>query len=49
MSKKITTIRVSEELREKLKSMGRKGETYEDIIWKLIEHYEGERDEESCH
>lgn len=38
MSKKeITTIKISKELREKLKTLGGKGETYEDIIWRLLE------------
>jgi hypothetical protein len=32
----ITSIKVSKELRDRLKDMGKKGETYEDIIWRLI-------------
>jgi len=32
-----TTIRISKKLLEVLKRMGRKGETYEDIIWRLLE------------
>lgn len=30
-------ILVSDELKEELKSLGRKGETYEEIIWRLID------------
>jgi predicted CopG family antitoxin len=33
----ITTIQISKETREKLADMGKKGETYDDIIKKLIE------------
>ena len=36
-----TTIRVSVELREHLIKLGVKGQTYEDIIWKLITEEEG--------
>jgi predicted CopG family antitoxin len=32
-----TTIAISEENRDKLKSLGSKGETYDDIIERLIE------------
>ncbi len=32
-----TTIQVSKETREKLKRLGRKGQTYEEIIENLIE------------
>jgi len=35
-----TTIQVSKKLRDKLKELGKKGETYEEIIWRLVEHYE---------
>ncbi len=35
-----TCIRISEETREKLKRLGRKGETYDDIIRRLIEEVE---------
>ncbi|WP_173391302.1 DUF7557 family protein [Thermococcus paralvinellae] len=35
-----TTIQVSVRLRDKLKELGKKGETYEEIIWRLVEHYE---------
>jgi hypothetical protein len=33
----LTTIQLSKETREALADMGKKGETYEDIIKKLIE------------
>lgn len=33
---RITTIRVAEETREKLKELGKKGETYDKIIKELI-------------
>ncbi|MDK2383998.1 MAG: hypothetical protein QI199_04200 [Candidatus Korarchaeota archaeon] len=33
----LTTIQISKETREMLKSLGRKGETYDDIIRRLIE------------
>lgn len=35
--RKKTTIEISFELRDKLRDMGKKGDTYENIIWKLIE------------
>ena len=41
--KDITTIKVSRELKEKLNMLGRKGETYEDIIWKLVRAYETQK------
>jgi len=34
----ITTIQVSKETREELKALGSKGETYDEIIRKLIKH-----------
>ena len=34
--RKKTTIEISFELRDKLAELGKKGDTYEDIIWKLI-------------
>jgi predicted DNA-binding protein len=37
MAKDATTIRISTNLRERLKKLGRKGETYEDIIERLLE------------
>lgn len=36
----IKHIKISEETHEKLTSMGKKGETYDDIISRLLEHYE---------
>jgi predicted CopG family antitoxin len=33
-----TTLKVSKKLTEKLKELGGKSETYEDIIWRLIEN-----------
>ena len=33
---KRSTIQVSEELRNALKDLGKKGESYEDILWRLI-------------
>ncbi|GEM_PF-1019662 len=33
----LTTIQISKETREMLKSLGRKGETYDDIIRRLID------------
>jgi hypothetical protein len=38
--KNMTTIQISIDLREKLKKLGIKGETYEEIIWRLISDYE---------
>ena len=32
----LTTIAISRELRDKIKEFGRKGETYEDIIKRII-------------
>jgi predicted transcriptional regulator len=37
MSKDVTTVRISTELRDKLKKLGTKGETYEDVIQRLLE------------
>lgn len=33
----MTTIQISERLRDKLKEMGKKGDSYEDVIWGLVE------------
>lgn len=33
-----TTIQISIKLREALKQLGKKGDTYEHIIWELIEN-----------
>lgn len=35
---KKSTIAISEDLRNALKDLGKKGESYEDVIWKLV-HY----------
>jgi hypothetical protein len=32
-----TTLQVSIELREQLKQRGKKGETYEDVIWRILQ------------
>jgi len=40
MVSKKTTIWVSVELRERLKQLGKKGDTYEDILNRLLDHYE---------
>jgi len=42
MSKDLTTIQISKKLRDKLKELGKKGETYEDIIGRLVELAERE-------
>ena len=39
--REITSIKVSKELRDRLKALGRKGETYEDILRRLLEEAEG--------
>jgi hypothetical protein len=36
MAGSATTVRISTELRDKLKKLGVKGETYEDIIERLV-------------
>jgi hypothetical protein len=36
MAKDVTTIRISTDLREKLKKLGIKGETYEEIIERVL-------------
>ena len=38
MSSDYSTIKVSKEVKERLKSIGRKGETYNDIIKLLLDH-----------
>ncbi len=45
MTADFTTLKVSKKLTTKLKEIGTKGETYEDIIWRLIDSKkeEGER------
>jgi hypothetical protein len=37
---RITTIQLKETTREKLKDLGKKGETYDQIIEKLLQTYE---------
>lgn len=37
--KGVTTIQLSPETREKLKELGKKGETYEEIILRLLAAY----------
>jgi len=39
--KKWTYIRVSKKLANKLRELGKMGDTYEDVIWRLIEKAEG--------
>jgi len=36
LTKHVTTIRISTELREKLRRLGIKGETYEEILERII-------------
>lgn len=36
----ITTILVSKQAQERLKEIGKKGDTYDDIIVKLLNHFE---------
>jgi len=36
----VTTVKVTKRTREKLAELGKKNETYEDIIERLIEFYE---------
>jgi len=38
--REFTTIQVKKGTRERLKKLGRKGETYNDIITKLLKEYE---------
>lgn len=38
--KKISTIRISEELKERLRKRGEMGESYEDVIRKLLDKIE---------
>jgi predicted CopG family antitoxin len=40
LAKDATTVRISTELRDKLKKLGVKGDTYEDIIQRLLERAE---------
>ncbi len=41
-----TTISLDPETRDRLKSLGRKGESYDDLVNRLIDHYLGLRDRE---
>jgi transcriptional regulator len=41
MAKDVTTVRISTELRNKLKKLGSKGETYEEIIERILKVAEG--------
>jgi hypothetical protein len=36
-----TTIQLEEETRDRLKAFGKKGEIYDDIVIRLMDHYEG--------
>jgi len=47
MAKDITTVRISTELRDRLKKLGAKGETYEDVIQRLVEMTEKNTEERS--
>ena len=40
-----TTILISKELRNSLKDLGKKGETYDDIIGKLVKFYKEKKKE----
>ena len=40
-----TTIQVKKGTRERLKKLGRKGDTYNDIITRLLKEYEGRGNE----
>jgi hypothetical protein len=40
ITKEYTTLKVTKKLTSKLKQLGSKGQTYEDVIWKLIEKVE---------
>ena len=40
VTKEYTSLKVTKKLTSKLKQLGTKGQTYEDIIWKLIEKNE---------
>jgi len=35
-----TTIKISKKLTERLKNLGKMGDTYESVIWRLVEFYE---------
>lgn len=40
-----TTIPLQKETRDRLKELGSKGDTYDDLINQLIDHYEGTESE----
>lgn len=40
MSKKITSMQISEETLDKLHSLKNRGDSYEDVILMLLQHYE---------
>ena len=37
MAGDLTTIQISKMTRDKLRHLGRKGETYDQVLWRLIE------------
>jgi predicted CopG family antitoxin len=39
LSDKRSSIQVTDKLREELKELGKKGESYEDVIWRLVNFY----------
>lgn len=41
-----TTISLDPETRDRLKSLGRKGESYDDLVNRLIDHFLGIRERE---
>lgn len=43
MEKDITTIQISKSLRDRLKELGKKGETYDEIIERLFQSAEMKR------
>ena len=47
MTNETTTIKISTELRDRLKELGKKGETYEDVIERLLKVAQSQRGGES--
>jgi hypothetical protein len=43
MDTRYTTVQISVETRDRLMALGKKGETYEEIIRKLLDAEEGKR------
>jgi hypothetical protein len=43
MTKEITTIRVSKELRDEIASCGEYGDSMESILWRLLQAYNSEK------